>query len=102
MPESLRGRALFEAGFGVEDVAERLSQGWVFRKTKLSESFRFEDAKGILPQSTNMLLLLKENGRMQFFTHAVRPVPGPGDIVVSFAPKKDPGTTKRAAKAATA
>ena len=89
MPESLRGRALFESGYGVEEIAERLDDGWVFRKTKLSENFRFEDAKDTLPQSANMLLLLKEDGRMRFFTHAARPVPGPGDIVVSFSPPRE-------------
>ena len=89
MPESLRGRALFESGYGVEEIAERLDDGWVFRKTKLSENFRFEDAKDVLPQSANMLLLLKEDGRMRFFTHAARPVPAPGDTVVSFSPPRE-------------
>ena len=86
MPESLRGRALFESGYGVEEIADRLDAGWIFRETTLSEDFHFEDAKGTLPQSTNMLLLLKEDGRMRFFTHAARPVPSPGDVVVSFSP----------------
>ena len=96
MPESLRGRALFESGYGVEEIAERLDEGWIFRETTLSEDFRFEDAKDTLPQSTNMLLLLKEDGRMRFFTHAARPVPGPGDVVVSFSPPPTAaGTTER-------
>lgn len=89
MPESLRGRALFDSGYGVEEILERIDAGWRFRKTKLSENFRFEDAKGALPQAANMLLLLKEDGRMRFFTHAARPVPGPGDTVISFSPPKD-------------
>lgn len=89
MPESLRGRALFEAGYGVEDITERLAAGWRFRKTTLSDSFRFEDAKGMLPASSSLLLLLRQDGRMRFFTHAARPVPGPGDTVISFSPPKE-------------
>lgn len=86
LPESLRGRALFESGYGVTEVAERLAAGWVFRKTKLSENFDFADAQQNLPQAANMLLLLKEDGRMRFFTHAARPTPSAGDTVISFSP----------------
>ncbi|MBI1402590.1 MAG: OmpA family protein [Porphyrobacter sp.] len=98
MPEALRGRALFESGYGVDDISQRLEQGWELRKTKLSENFRFEDAKDVLPPAANMLMLLKEDGRMQFFTHAARPKPGPGDTVISFAPPKDRSAPKRDAK----
>lgn len=86
MPESLRGRALFASGYGVEEITERIEAGWRFRETQLSESFRFEDAKETLPPAADMLLLLKEDGRMRFFTHARRPTPSPGDTVVSFSP----------------
>lgn len=95
IPEALRGRALFESGYGVDDIAERLDQGWQLRKTKLSDNFKFDDAKDVLPPSTNMLMLLKGDGRMQFFTHAARPNPGPGDTVISFAPSKDRTQVKR-------
>lgn len=88
MPESLRGRSLFASGYGVTEVAERMDEGWVLRKTRLSDSFGIEDAKRKLPQAANMLLSLQEDGRMRFFTHASRPVPGPGDIVISFSPRQ--------------
>jgi NhaP-type Na+/H+ or K+/H+ antiporter/outer membrane protein OmpA-like peptidoglycan-associated protein len=102
MPEALRGRALFESGYGIDDIAERLAQGWQLRKTKLSDSFKFEDAKDVLPPSANLLMLLKGDGRMQFFTHAARPNPGPGDTVISFAPAKDRTGSKREKAAAKA
>ena len=110
LPDSLRGRALFESGFGVEEVAERLREGWVFRRTKLSENFKFEDAKDTLPSSANMLLLLKKDGRMRFFTHLATPTPSPGDTVVSFSPpqrasaeeKSQHRAAKRAGKVQTA
>lgn len=86
LPPGLRGRALFESGFGVEDVNERQAQGWVFRKTKLSETFQFEAAQQHLPEAANMLLLVREDGTLRFFTHAVRPEPQPGDTIISFSP----------------
>ncbi len=88
LPDSLRGRALFQSGFGVEDVNERQAQGWVFRQTKLSDEFDFEDAQEKLPESTHMLLLVRETGRMRFFTHASRPEPRAGDTIISFSPPK--------------
>ena len=100
IPPSLRGRALFESGFGVSDVNERQAQGWVFRKTKLSDEFNFADAQEKLPDSSHMLLLLRSGGRLRFFTHAARPEPRAGDTVVSFAPPRAPSPEEAAAKRA--
>ncbi|MXP15094.1 sodium:proton antiporter [Altererythrobacter confluentis] len=98
LPDSLRGRALFQSGFGVEDVNERQAEGWVFRQTKLSEAFDFEDAQEKLPESTHMLLLVRETGRMRFFTHASRPEPRAGDTIISFSPPKKLTVEEVAAK----
>lgn len=88
LPEALRGRALFENGFGVDEVADRTAQGWGFRKTKLSDAFDFEKAQEKLPDSANMLLLVRKDGELRFFTHAVRPEPKAGDTILSFLPPK--------------
>lgn len=37
LPEALRGRAMFTAGHGVEDILQREAAGWTFRKTRISE-----------------------------------------------------------------
>lgn len=86
LPEALRGRALFESGFGVDEVAERTQQGWVFRRTKLSDAFDFEQAQEKLPDSANMLLLVRGAGELRFFTHAAKPEPRAGDTILSFSP----------------
>lgn len=88
IPPSLRGRALFESGFGVTDVNERQAQGWIFRKTRLSEEFKFEDARELLPDTGHLLLVVRKDGTLRFFTHAARPDPRPGDTVISFTPPK--------------
>ncbi|MBO9504283.1 sodium:proton antiporter [Erythrobacter sp. EhN03] len=98
LPSSIRGRALFETGFGVEDVNERLARGWVFRKTKLSEEFDFEAAQQRLPDAASMLLLVRDNGTIRFFTHAARPEPRAGDVIVSFAPPQERSAQDAAAK----
>src|SRR5690606_2876565 len=75
LPASLKGRALFTSGLGAEDIHQRQADGWVFRRTRLSDQFDLEDAKGVLPEAADMLLLLRANGRMRFFTHAAAPEP---------------------------
>ena len=89
LPKSIRGRAFFESGFGVTDVNDRQRQGWVFRKTKLSDAFNFDGAQGKLPYAAHMLLLVRENGRLRFFSHAARPEPRAGDTILTFAPPED-------------
>ncbi|PDH68478.1 MAG: sodium:proton antiporter [Sphingomonadaceae bacterium MED-G03] len=90
LPESLRGRALFSAGHGVEDIIQREEQGWTFRKTRISEQFDFEAAKASLAEGGDMLLLLRKSGALRFFTHASRPTPQPGDTILSYVPPTKP------------
>jgi len=89
LPESLRGRALFASGLGVEQILEREQQGWTFRKTRISEQFGFETARADLPEDADMLLLVGRNGRLRFFTHASHPTPQPGDTILSYVPPAD-------------
>ena len=100
LPPSIRGRALFESGFGVSDVAERREQGWVFRKTTLSDEFDFADAQEKLPETAHMLLIIRETGTMRFFTHESRPEPRAGDTIVSFSPPRAKTAEEVAAKRA--
>lgn len=100
IPPSLRGRALFESGFGVADVNDRQQQGWIFRKTTLSDAFDFEAAQQKLPDTAHMLLLLRENGVMRFFAHAARPEPRAGDTVITFTPPKTKSAEEVAARKA--
>ena len=99
LPESLRGRALFESGFGVTDVNERQMQGWVFRKTRLTDEYSFKQAQADLPEDAHLLMLLRESsGNMRFFTHVARPDPKSGDVVLSFIPpqpRTEEGSAKR-------
>jgi NhaP-type Na+/H+ or K+/H+ antiporter len=101
LPASLRGRSLFANGLGVEDLRQRQKEGWVFRKTRLSEQFNFEDAQDTLPPAAEMLLILRPGGQLRFFTHAAAPKPTAGDIVISYSPPKGGGfeqdTVKRQA-----
>ncbi|APE27607.1 cation:proton antiporter [Aurantiacibacter gangjinensis] len=98
LPASLRGRALFASGFGVEDVAARQREGWVFRRTTLSEKYDVDDARDNLPEAANMLMLIKPSGELKFFTHAATPTPEAGDVVISFSPPREKSAEEKAAR----
>jgi NhaP-type Na+/H+ or K+/H+ antiporter len=86
LPGSLRGRSLFSSGLAIETLEQRERDGWTFRKTRISDQFDFDAFMAILPQDADALLLVRPNGTVRFFTHASRPTPNAGDIVLSYAP----------------
>jgi hypothetical protein len=87
LPEALRGRAMFASGAGVAEILERERLGWTFRKTRLSDQFDFADAQAALPDQSDMLFVLRKDGRIVFFTHASRPTPQAGDTIISYGPR---------------
>ncbi|MFD2137050.1 cation:proton antiporter [Novosphingobium resinovorum] len=95
LPEALRGRAMFAAGHGVEEIMERETAGWTFRKTRISEQFDFTDARSSLPDEADMLFVLRKDGRIRFFTHASRPTPQAGTSWCPTAPRAIPIPTTR-------
>jgi NhaP-type Na+/H+ or K+/H+ antiporter len=99
LPGSLRGRSLFASGLGVEELEEREQAGWSFRKTRVSERFDFDALKATLPDDADLLMLVRSTGVVRFFTHASRPTPEPGDVVLSYAPS-DPARAERTARRA--
>jgi NhaP-type Na+/H+ or K+/H+ antiporter len=98
----LRGRALFASGLGAEEVHRHHAQGWEFRATKLSDQFSLDAAKEVLPDAASLLLLLRADGRMRFFTHASAPAPQPGDTVISYSPPRRKTARDAAARKAKA
>ena len=100
LPLSLRGRAIFESGFGVPELTERQQWGWGVRKTKLSEQFGFEAAKEKMPPESHPLLVLRDNGNIRFFTHAAEPEPRAGDVVLTYGPKQARSAEENAARQA--
>ena len=86
LPDTLRGRALFTSGHGVEDLAESEARGWTLQSLELTLRFDFEAAKALLPPDVDLLYVLRDSGRVRFFTHASRPSPEPGDTIVFYVP----------------
>ena len=109
LPTTLRGSSLFESGLELDDLSLRERAGWGFRRTRISEKFDFAALKNLLPEGADLLLLVQPTGVIKFFTHASRPTPDVGDVVLSYAPpdgalaafRRERKVTKKAAGAST-
>ena len=55
--------------------------------------------KAALPEEADLLLLIRKSGALRFFTHASRPAPESGDIVVSYAPASAASEAERSSDA---
>jgi hypothetical protein len=95
LPTSLRGLSLFESELDLAELSAREAAGWGFRRTKISEKFDFDALKSLLPAGADLLLLVQPSGVVKFFTHASRPTPAAGDVVLSYAPPDAAKTTAR-------
>jgi len=87
LPPALRGRAIFRSGLGVEELARHDRDGWAFASMEVSDVATYQSSVADLPDAGGPLLLVRRNGGLRFFTHASRPVPTPGDVVLAYAPR---------------
>jgi hypothetical protein len=87
LPPSLRGRAMFRSGLGVEELDQHDRDGWVFAKSEVADLAAYQTSVSGLPEVGGPLLLIRRNGVLRFFTHASRPAPTAGDIVLAYAPQ---------------
>jgi hypothetical protein len=108
LPVALRGQSLFESELDLDELSAREAAGWGFRSTKISKKFSFDTLKSALPDDADLLLLVQPSGVVKFFTHASRPTPDVGDVVLSYAPpdaakataRRERKTTRKTAAAA--
>jgi hypothetical protein len=86
LPPSLRGRAMFRSGLGVTEVAQREREGWRFGSLQVENPADYATRVADLPEAGGPLLLVRRGGPLRFFTHATRPTPVAGDVVLAYAP----------------
>ncbi|MEZ0495913.1 cation:proton antiporter [Sphingomonas sp. IW22] len=89
LPASLRGRALFRSGLGVEDLARRDADGWTFASLNGGDGAKLAQAMEAPPGGSEPLLLIRQNGSIRFFTHASRPSATDGETVLVYGPPED-------------
>ena len=81
---TLGGRALLKSGADYDVLQRHLDEGWIFRKTKLTDEFDFDTYKASLPEGTEPLFALQPNGVLSFASVNSGGSPRTGDTVVAF------------------
>ncbi len=84
LPETITGRVLAE-GMSYDAFSSRYREGWVFRKTDLSEEFTLDNFRETRPESI-ILAVIKPSGTVRFLhkDHAVKIEKT--DALISFGP----------------
>jgi NhaP-type Na+/H+ or K+/H+ antiporter len=101
LPEALRGRSLFSSEVGLDELTARQAADWRFRRTRISSKFDFDTLKSALPEGADILLVVQASGVVRFFTHASRPTPEVGDVVLSYGPPDVARDSERRARKVT-
>jgi hypothetical protein len=88
--EGLRGQVAFGETAEYEILWRCHVDGWVFSKTRLSESYTYSEFLGDADSRALQVLLVKEDGRPIFMSPQQELEPGPGDVLVSYGPPRQP------------
>src|SRR5699024_10180977 len=80
------GRVLFDTHITLEDLNQKLHEGYVFRQTRITDQFPYQQYLKEKDDSTVFLYWLKPSGEIRFYSNQMRMTPTSGDLVVSLTP----------------
>ncbi len=83
---ALRGLTAFEQGAVYEELQARHYRGWKFQRTRITESYTYEDYALEQPVDRVEILLYKKSGEIVLARQDARLEPVPGDVLLSFVP----------------
>jgi hypothetical protein len=85
---TMRGRIAFGENARYEDFMRRHYQGWVFRKTLLSENFDYRKFLDEKNEDTVLIAIIDKNGEIKFYPLDESFAPDSGNTIISFGPPK--------------
>ncbi|REJ09357.1 cation:proton antiporter [Halobacillus trueperi] len=83
---TIGGRVLFEEGASWEELNARVENGYVFRKTTITEQYTFKDYMKNMDQHAMLLFAKRASGKVEFFTPDMEYKAENGDVIVSLMP----------------
>ncbi len=88
LTRTVRGRIAFDESALYEELWRRHSQGWKFQKTRLTETFGFEDYLKDCAEGTFTLMLVRADGAISVHSPQAPISPKAGETVVCFGPPR--------------
>lgn len=90
-----RGRVFTLTGTPIEEQLDRLQAGWVFRRTKITEKFTYDDYVARMKASGgDSLAVVRAAGDIVIFSSQHRPSVDAGDMIWTFVPPDVPKQRK--------
>ena len=80
------GRILFDKKFSMDDLLDKINNGYVFRITNLTQQFNYEQYVAEKDNSTVFLYLIKPSGQLKFYSEEMKTAPQIGDKIISLTP----------------
>jgi len=88
LSRTIRGRIAFGDNARYEDFMRHYYQGWVFRKTLLSDTFNYQAFLDAKNPDTLPIVVIDPKGEIKFYPLEKSVEAKPGDTIISFGPKK--------------
>ncbi|MCJ7557499.1 MAG: cation:proton antiporter [Gammaproteobacteria bacterium] len=83
-----RGRIAFDSEALFEQLWRWHVRGWIFYKTRLTDSYSYSDFLGDYPSDAIKILLLEDDGKVRILDAENQVEPQPGDVIVYYGPKR--------------
>ncbi|MEN2767224.1 cation:proton antiporter [Ornithinibacillus xuwenensis] len=81
------GRILFRKEVNLEDLIDKINNGFVLRQTTITEQYTYKQYRDEKDEETVFLYIIKPSGQIKFYSEEMRTVPSNGDIIVSLMPR---------------
>ncbi|MCG8432803.1 MAG: cation:proton antiporter, partial [Gammaproteobacteria bacterium] len=98
----MRGRAAFGDGAQYEDLWRHLAKGWRFHKSRLTDTYNYEEYLAECAEDTLQLLVVRAEGEVVFNSPQNPIKPKVGDLVLGFGPEKTESLQKTLTQPSTA
>ena len=98
----IRGLIAPTAETRYEDLLVNWYQGWTFTSTQLSESYSYEDYTAQMPAESILVALISQNSKVQFNSPEQPLKPDIGDLLISYALKRNKMEKPRSGESTTA
>jgi hypothetical protein len=91
----LRGQPAFSDSAQYEELWRRHFQNWQFYKTRITDTYRYDDFLEDCPPDAIMIGILYEDGSLIFQSAREPEKLHPGETLIYYAPKKSGGNNRR-------
>jgi len=85
----LRGRVAFSAQAVFKKLWQRHVRGWTFIRTRITEGYTYSDFLGDCPNGAIVLMIQRNDGKIEFYSVDAETEPAPGDNVLYYSPPRD-------------